>query len=155
MSWEQVENVIAVNFTAAIATLIEAKQLMLPRGRGTLAGMSSLAGLRAMPNSGAYSATKAGLQTFLESLELDLRGTGLKVTDIQPGFVRSEMTDSNNFPMPFFWEVEPAARHCVDGLECGRSVVSFPWQLSWPLRTLGRVLPRPLWRYLTSSQRKS
>ncbi|MFT7484928.1 MAG: short-subunit dehydrogenase [Candidatus Paceibacteria bacterium] len=153
MTWGEAENVIAVNFTAAISTLIEAKELMLPRGRGTLAAISSLAGLRAMPGSGAYCATKAGLQTFLETMELDLAGTGLEVADIQPGFVRSEMTDSNASPMPFFWEVERAAKVCVAGLERRNSVISFPWQLSWPLRSVFKLLPRRWWRNLITRSR--
>ena len=150
LTWEQVENVVAVNFTAALATLVEGKQLMLPRGHGTLAATSSLAGLRGMPGSGAYSATKAGLQSFLESMELDLQGTGLRVIDTQPGFVRSEMTDKNKFPMPFLWEVERAAKVCVEGLERGKPVIHFPWQMSWSLR-VARVLPRWLWRRLATA----
>jgi NAD(P)-dependent dehydrogenase (short-subunit alcohol dehydrogenase family) len=150
MVWEQAENVVAVNFTAALATLLLAKELMRPRGLGTLAGTSSLAGLRGLPGSGAYSATKAGLQAFLEGLELELQGSGLRVVDIQPGFVRSEITDGNNFNMPFLWEVERAARVCADGLEAKRSVIHFPWQLSWPMRLAAALLPRPLWRILIS-----
>jgi NAD(P)-dependent dehydrogenase (short-subunit alcohol dehydrogenase family) len=150
LRWEDVSRVLEVNFTGAIATLLAAKDVMLPRGRGTLVGVSSLAGLRSLPGSGAYSATKAGLQVFLETLELDLRPLGLKVVDIQPGFVRSEMTDRNDFHMPFMLEVEDCAVRCVDGMEAGKSLIHFPWQLSWPLRYVARVLPRPVWRLISS-----
>lgn len=153
MDWQDVARLADVNFRGALATLVAAKEVMLPRGYGTLAGVSSLAGLRALPSSGAYSASKAGLQAFLETLELDLRPSGLRVVDIQPGFVRSEMTDRNDFEMPLLMEVELCARICADGLEAGRSVVHFPWQLSWPLR-LGRALPRPWWRLLAGRLRR-
>jgi len=149
MQWEDVEDVLDVNIKGAIATLIEGMQLMLPRRRGTLVGMSSLAGVRAMPGSGVYAATKAAMQSFVETLEIDLCRSGLTVIDIQPGFVRTAMTDSNTHAMPFLVEVEVAARRCVDGMEKGSSVIAFPWQLALPLRTLGRVMPRPLWRWVT------
>ncbi len=59
------------------------------------------------------------------------------------------MTDNQKFPMPFLVEVDTAAEHCLRGLEAGKSVISFPWQLAWPTRTLGRYLPRTLWRLLS------
>jgi len=149
--WEDVEEVIEVNFTAALATLIEGKNLMLPRCTGTLVGMSSLAGERGMPGAGAYAATKAGLQSFLETLEIDLRRSGLTIVDIQPGFVRTPMTDANTGKMPFLMEVERAAVLCVDGIQRGDSVISFPWQLSWLARGLVRYLPRPVWRWIAQA----
>lgn len=150
LEWSDVVDVMDVNLRGAVATLIAGMNLMLPRGRGTLAGVSSLAGTRGMPTSGAYSASKAGLQAFLETLEIDLQPTGLRVVDIQPGFVRTPMTDVNDFKMPFLMDLEDAGALCVRGLERGESVVTFPWQLAWPLRTLGRAMPRALWRWLSS-----
>ncbi|MFT7668083.1 MAG: short-subunit dehydrogenase [Planctomycetota bacterium] len=148
LAWGDVQDVVQVNFVGAIATLLAGKDVMISRGKGTLVGVSSLAGVRAMPESGAYSATKAGLQNFLETLELDLRHLGLRVVDIQPGFVRSEMTEDIEFKMPFFMEVDDCAVRCIDGIEAGRSVISFPWQLAWPLRMFGRIVPRAFWRVL-------
>jgi NADP-dependent 3-hydroxy acid dehydrogenase YdfG len=145
LTFEDVENVIDVNIKGAVATLIAGMRVMLPRGRGTLAGVSSLAGVRAMPQSGMYPATKAALQSFLESLDMDLRDTGLRVVDIQPGWVRTPMTDVVEHKMPFMVEVEDSAKVCLRGLERGAPVVAFPWQLAWPLKTLGRALPRRIW----------
>jgi short-subunit dehydrogenase len=153
LAWEDVSNLLAVNVTGAFATLVAGKDMMLPRGRGTLVGVSSLAGVRALPGSGAYSASKAALSTFLETLELDLRASGLGVVDIQPGFVESEMTDKNDFDMPFMVRVERASQICVDRIEAQASVVSFPWQLAMPLKLAGRFLPRSLWRALASRMR--
>ena len=145
VSWEGVEPVLRVNVLGAVATLAAALPMMRTRGRGTLAGISSLAALRGMPDSGAYSASKACLSTWLESLQIDLDGTGVTVVDVQPGFVRTPMTDRNRGPMPFLLEVDDAARRTVDGLERGRLLVSYPAGLSLPLRTLARWMPRRLW----------
>jgi len=145
MTREDVEEVIDVNVKGAMVTLIEGMHAMLPRGTGTLAGVSSLAGVRAMPRGGAYPASKAALSSLLESLQIELHESGLKVVDIQPGWVRTPMTDSIEHPMPFLVEVEDAARRCVVALERGSPVLAFPWQLAWPLKTLGRALPRGVW----------
>lgn len=135
---------IDVNVRGAIATLLAALPPMLQRGRGTLAGVSSLAGRRAMPGSGSYSASKAALSGFLETMRIDLGPCGLAVVDIRPGFVRTPMTAANRFTMPFLWEVERAARVSVDALERGRAVCAFPWQMRW-LTSFARALPDPLW----------
>ena len=146
LSLDNVLHVAQVNFTGALATLVAGKDAMLPRGRGTLVGVASLAGFRGLPDSGAYSATKAGLQTFLESLSLDLDGTGLVVVDISPGFVRSEMTDRNAFRMPFLMETGEAVQRFVDAVEAGEPQTTFPWQLAVPLRLGAKLAPRGLWR---------
>jgi short-subunit dehydrogenase len=146
LSLDNVLNIAQVNFTGALATLVAGKDAMLPRGRGTLVGVASLAGFRGLPDSGAYSASKAGLQTFLESLSLDLEGTGLTVVDISPGFIRSEMTDRNAFRMPFLMETEEAVQRFVDAVEAGLPQVTFPWQLAVPLRIGAKLAPRGLWR---------
>ena len=149
LDWEAVADVLAVNVVGAAATLFSALPLFRERRAGTLVGVSSLAGVRALPGSGAYSASKAALSTLLESLEIDLRDTGVRVVDVQPGFVRTAMTERNEFRMPFLLELDDAVRRTVAGLESGRSVVSYPWQLAWPLKVGARVLPRGVWRGLT------
>lgn len=67
------------------------------------------------------------------------------MVDIQPGWVRTPMTDSHDYAMPFLVEVEDAAKSCVVALERGVSVHAFPWQTAWLLKTLGRALPRKWW----------
>lgn len=155
LSLDNVLHVAQVNFTGALATLVAGKDAMLPRGRGTLVGVASLAGFRGLPDSGAYSATKAGLQTFLESLSLDLDGTGLVVVDISPGFVRSEMTDRNAFRMPFLMETGEAVQRFVDAVEAGEPQTTFPWQLAVPLRLGAKLAPRGLWRRAVRSAKGS
>ena len=147
-------NLAQVNFTGALATLVAGKDVMLPRGRGTLVGVASVAGFRGLPSSGAYSATKAGLSTFLESLQLDLEGTGLTVVDVSPGFIKSEMTDLNDFRMPFLMETDDAVQRFVDAVEAGRPVVHFPWQLAFPLKWGAKFAPRGLWKWAVNKGKK-
>ncbi|MCB9914536.1 MAG: SDR family NAD(P)-dependent oxidoreductase [Planctomycetes bacterium] len=149
LTWEQVDETFAVNLRGAAATLLAGRDAMLPRGRGTLCAITSLAATRGMPTSGAYCASKAGLATFVETLEIELRATGLRFVDVQPGFVVSEMTDKNTGHMPLLMQTAPAVARIVRGLERGDSVVAFPRRMAWPLRTLGKLMPRALWRFLS------
>ena len=139
-SWAFSEQMIDANVNGAIATLLAAVPHMVSRGSGQLVGVSSIAGLRALPNSAVYSASKAALSTFLEATRIDLRSSGVKVTDIQPGFVTTPATDKNNFKMPFKWPVEKAARVIVKRLQRAPSVIAFPWPLVTALR-IARLLP--------------
>jgi len=147
LSWDDLERVLRVNAVGAIATLHAGLARMLPRGRGTLAGISSVAAYRGLPTSGAYSASKACLSTYLETLRADLRGSGVRVVDVRPGFVRTEMTAGAAFPMPFLMGVEPATRRIVRGLERGTAQVAFPWPMQLALG-VAQALPNALWRGL-------
>lgn len=148
LSFEEIDETLGVNVRGAFATLHAGLEVCLPRGRGTLCGISSLASLGGMPGSGAYAASKAALSTFLQTLRLDLRGTGVRVVDVQPGFVVSEMTGGGTehpvFRSRSMVATEEAARRIVDGVQGGRAVVSFPRSESVPLRVL-RSGPRVLW----------
>lgn len=115
---------------------------MVAAGRGTIAGVASLAGFRGLPRSGAYSASKAALVTLLESTRVDLRPTGVKVVTVCPGYVRSELTDRNDpGDMWFIIEADDSARRILRGIEEGRRLVHFPWQLSIPVLYLLHWLP--------------
>lgn len=144
LRWEDVEPVVAVNVAGAAATLTAVLPRMVERRRGHLVGISSLAGLRGMPRSAAYSASKAFLSTFLEGLRVDLRGTGVAVTDVRPGFVRTPMTAQNRFRMPFLLEVEEATAEILRGIERRAPVVAFPAPLAAAVG-VGRLLPAHLW----------
>jgi short-subunit dehydrogenase len=107
---------------------------MMARSSGHLVGISSLAGRRALPGSAAYCATKAALSAFLESLRIDLHRAGIRVTDVQPGFVDTAAVQSEKHPTPFLWPADKAARVIARRLERGPRIVAFPW----PLRLLTR-----------------
>lgn len=129
-----------VNLIGATATLAGALDPMLARGHGTLAAVTSLAGRRGMPGSGAYAASKAALIAYLESLRCELEPRGLSVVELRPGFVHTPLTARNQFRMPFVWPVERAARVCVDALCVRRRVRAFPWPLVLATGAL-RLLP--------------
>ncbi len=108
---------------------------MLEQGSGVVAGISSLAAFRGLPSSGPYSASKAALSALLESTRVDLRGTGVDVVTVCPGFVKSEMTRRNDpRSMPFLMETPAGAAAVVAGIEARRRVVHFPWQLSYAMK---------------------
>jgi len=125
--WELTQRIIDVNITGAAATLTAVLPRMVERNRGHLVGISSLASHRGMPRNAAYSGSKAFLNTFLESLRVDLGGTGVRVTCIQPGFVKSEMTADIQHPMPFLLETEPAVAMMGRAIVRGEAVYGFPW----------------------------
>ena len=152
IEWTNVQKVIDVNVTGAAATLTAVLPAMVKRNRGQLVAVSSLAGFTPLPSYGAYNASKAFLSMFVESLRMDLIGTGVKLTLIHPGFVKSEMTAQSPFPMPFLLETADAVQRMADAIDRGEAELSFPWQLSAAVRT-ARLLPSNL-RALLSARVK-
>jgi NAD(P)-dependent dehydrogenase (short-subunit alcohol dehydrogenase family) len=112
--------------------------------RGALVGIASVAGFRGLPGSGAYSASKAAAITYLESLRLELRGTGVAVITICPGYVATPMTAGNPYRMPFLRGADRAARLVARAIERRRRFYVLPWQMALVGRLL-RVLPRPVY----------
>jgi short-subunit dehydrogenase len=119
---------------------------MIAQNSGTIAGISSLASFRGLPNSGAYSSSKAAFNTLLEAARIDLRETGVRVVTVCPGFVKSEITAANDpRDMVFLLETADGAKRILDGIRAGRRIVHFPWPLSWPMKyILGNM---PGWLY--------
>jgi short-subunit dehydrogenase len=144
MKWEDIARNLDVNVRGAMATLHAAIPIFLANKGGHLVGVTSLAGRRALPNSAPYSASKAALSTFLESLRIDLAEAGIRVTDVQPGFVDTPMTQGNTHPMPFKWSSDRAARYIVRKLESAPPTIAFPWPLAF-LTRLARSMPA--WLY--------
>ena len=130
---------------------------MLARRTGRIAVVASVTGFAALPMAAAYGATKAFLISMSESLRADLAGedTGVEVTVVAPGFVRTALTDQNDFEMPFLIEAPEAARIIADGLERGDPEISFPRRMTFAMKALGRFLPGPLRRrYVAGVARK-
>ena len=117
---------------------------MIERRSGHFAGVASLAGLRGLPTSSVYSATKAAMQAFLEATRVELAPLGVAVTTINPGFVVSPMTEKNKFKMPFLMTAERAARIIADGLERRARVVQFPKPMSMLMR-FARAMPNAVY----------
>lgn len=117
---------------------------MIQRRSGHLVAVSSLAGYRGLPGSGAYSASKGAVTNLMESLRIELRRHGVAVTTICPGFVKTPLTDRNTYAMPFIMDLEPAARLMHRAIRRRRAHYAFPWQLA-TLARLGRLLPARLY----------
>ena len=114
------------------------------RRRGHLLVVSSVAGYRGLPSSLAYGATKAALINLCEGLKFDFDRLGLKIQLVNPGFVRTPLTDKNKFPMPFLMEVEDAADRVVDGMAGNSFEITFPRRFAYGLKLM-RMLP--YWAY--------
>jgi hypothetical protein len=113
---------------------------MRARGRGTLVGIASVAGIRGLPGSEAYCASKAAVISYCESLRVELRKTGVRVVTISPGFVRTPLTAKNPYRMPFLMEPQDFARQAADAIAAGVSYRVIPWQMGAVAKLL-RLLP--------------
>jgi short-subunit dehydrogenase len=125
-----VEKMFRVNVLGVVYSLEAVLPEMLQRGRGHLAAVSSLASYKGLPGESGYTASKAALNVFLEGLRIQLRSKGVAVTTICPGFVKTPMTEVNEFKMPWLLSADEAARRIVGALKRKRKVYNFPWQLS-------------------------
>ena len=142
-SWEAVRGPATVNFAGTLATLTAVLPRMEQRRRGHLVGISSLSSLGALPGAAAYAAPKAGLSMFLDCLRLDLRGTGVSVTTVYAGFVRTKMVEGATGPLPQLLDPSDAARRIWRRLPGRPARIDFPQPLAWLARLAG-ALPRPL-----------
>jgi short-subunit dehydrogenase len=152
LAWDDYRRGAAVNMDGAVATLLAVLPRLCARKRGHLVGMSSLAQYRGLPGNAMYCATKAFLSTFLESLRADLRGVGVAVTDVRPGFVDTQMTREASGPHPFLVRPERAADIIVRGIAKRSAVVAFPWQLAAVARC-GTLLPARVYDHIATSAR--
>ncbi|MFO1302387.1 MAG: SDR family oxidoreductase [Burkholderiales bacterium] len=116
---------------------------MRDQGSGVLAGVASVAGFRGLPGSGAYCGSKSAAITYLESLRVELRGTGVSVVTICPGFVETPLTARNPYRMPFLITADKAAVLMANAIEDRKRFYVLPWQMALLGRAL-RCLPRPL-----------
>jgi short-subunit dehydrogenase len=121
------------------------------RGSGRLVGIASVAGIRGLPGHGAYCSSKAAVISYCESLRGELRGTGVKVVTIAPGYVKTELTAGNSYSMPFLMEAQAFARKAVDLIEAGGSYQVIPWQMGVVAKLL-RLLPNALFDRLLSGR---
>jgi len=146
-----------VNYEGTVHALSAVLPRMVAENKGHVVAVSSIAAFRGVPPGGSYSAAKAAVHTLMEAWAAELNGTGVTVTTINPGFVRTPATDKNKFPMPFKIEADLAARIMADGLERRKRYIVFPWQMRW-LAHLWRPLPwwifEPVVRRLAPNPKK-
>jgi NAD(P)-dependent dehydrogenase (short-subunit alcohol dehydrogenase family) len=146
---EVFQHVMDINVMGTVQTFQPFVEGMRAAGSGRLVGIASVAGFRGLPGAGAYSASKAALISYLESLRIELRGSGVKVVTICPGYIKTPMTDINTYPMPFILEADEAARRMAHVIESGRSFAVVPWQMALVGRAL-KLLPNWLYDALFS-----
>ncbi len=129
ISWSNTEKIIDVNVKGAAATICAALPGMVARNRGHIVGVSSLARHRGLPQYAAYAASKAFLSSFLEGLRIDLHDSDVNVTCLQPGFVKTAMTERNKFYMPFLMDLEEGVEQMAGAIVRREREYSFPWQM--------------------------
>ena len=123
---DTIRHLFAVNVDGVLNTVLPAIEPMLARRRGQIAIVSSLASFFGSPGAGAYCATKAAERLFGEALRRELAPYGIEVSVICPGFVRTAMTASNDFPMPFVIDADRAASIILRGLKRNKGRIAFP-----------------------------
>jgi len=124
---------------------------MLERGAGTLVGIGSIAGVRGLPGHGAYCASKAAVTAYCESLRGELRGSGVRVVTVCPGYIDTPLTRQNRYAMPFLMPAEDFADQEFAAVAAGTSHRVIPWQMAWVARLL-RLLPNALFDRLLSGR---
>jgi short-subunit dehydrogenase len=135
---------VEINYMGVVNGIAALLPRLLARGCGHFAVIASVAGYRGLPTAAAYGPTKAALINLCEALKPDLDQRGIGISIVNPGFVRTAMTETNRFAMPFLMEPEDAARRIAAGLAAGRFEVAFPRRFVFMLK-LARLLPYGLY----------
>jgi short-subunit dehydrogenase len=145
---KKIKNVINVNFLGVIDCVKAVEEYFKNKRSGHISIVSSIAGYRGLPNSSGYGPSKAALTNFCESIYFDFKKFGVRVSIVSPGFIKTPLTDKNEFPMPFLKTADYAANKIFDGLVKGNSFeIHFPKGLTLTLKFL-RILPYKIYLYL-------
>ncbi|HTT39303.1 MAG TPA: SDR family oxidoreductase [Burkholderiales bacterium] len=137
------QEILDINVMGTVNTFQPFVAAMRAAGGGTLVGIASVAGFRGLPGSGAYCASKAAVIAYLEALRVELRGTGVAVVTISPGYIATPMTEKNPYPMPFLMRADRAAKRMVDAIERRTRHIVVPWQMG-VVGLLLKMMPRPV-----------
>ncbi len=138
---ETYHHVLGTNVGGAVNWIEAVLPDMLQARSGTIAGIASLAAWRGLPGAGAYSASKAALVTLLESTRVDLRGTGVSVVTVCPGFIKNGDRPADEKGRAFLMETEDGVRRILAGIDRKQRLVHFPWQLSYLMKYAVRNMP--------------
>ena len=145
----KLKKVLEVNVAGLAATFAVFAPGMREAGRGTLAGIASVAGFRGLAGNGAYCASKAAAISWMESLRVELYGSGVSVVCICPGYIDTPMTRVNRFRMPFLITADDAARRIARAIESKRRLAVIPWQMALVALAL-RAMPGWLYDRIAS-----
>ena len=141
------QQVMDINVLGVVKTFQPFLSAMREVGHGSLVGIASVAGFRGLPGASAYSASKAALISYLESLRVELHGSGVRVMTICPGYIKTPMTDINPYPMPFILPADVAALRIACAIACGNSHIVIPWQMGL-VGCMLKLLPNRLYDFL-------
>ena len=148
--------VLEINLLGMLNTFHPFVAAMRTAKRGRLVGIASVAGIRGIPGAGAYCASKAAVISYLESLRVELHGSGVTVSTIVPGYIATPMTNVNTYAMPFILPADEAARRIARNIARGSRYAVVPWQMGIAAKLL-RLMPIPLfdWLFFSHAGRKS
>ncbi len=141
--------ILDINVLGMVRTFQPFIDAMTSAKSGSLVGMASVAGFRGLPGSSAYSASKAAAISYLESLRVELRGSGIQVTTLCPGYIATPMTARNSYHMPFKMTAQQAAQKMIFAIDGRRDFVVLPWQMAVVGRLM-RILPNRLYDTLAA-----
>jgi short-subunit dehydrogenase len=150
---ELAEKIFGTNIFGIIYWIEQLLPDFIDRKEGMIVGISSLADKKGFSKSGFYSASKAAATIYLEGLSSDLRKYGIKVLTVRPGFVRTPMTDKNEFKMPFLMEAEKAVDIILKGIKKEKRMIQFPWPLVM-LTNAAKFIPNSLFEILEHARLK-
>lgn len=146
---EKLREIMRINLDGVFNTVNPLIPRMQARKAGQIVLISSMAGFRGLPNAPAYSVSKVAVRAYADALRPLLKGDGIDVSVVFPGFVKTPLTDINSFPMPFLMSAEKAADIILCGVEQKKASIAFPWQM-YMLCWLLSVLPRKLSDFILS-----
>jgi len=138
---------IEVNFMGLINVMSVILPFLKQQQKGHIAMISSLAGFFGLPNSSGYGPSKAAMMNYSESIYNDCKKNNIHVSIINPGFIKTRLTEQNKFKMPFLMSAEEAAKIIYNGLEKKKYDITFPFMMSLIFKTL-RILPKPVFLFL-------
>ena len=144
------QDVMDINVIGTVKTFQPFINEMRKAKRGTLVGIASVAGFRGLPGAAAYSASKAAMISYLESLRVELCKDGINVIAICPGYIDTPMTQDNPYPMPFLISAETAAKKIKRAITYRRGEVVIPWQMALFSKVF-KILPRPIYDSMFSN----
>jgi short-subunit dehydrogenase len=144
---EHAENTFGANVFGIIYWVEQLLPGFLKNREGIITGVSSLADNRGFSESGFYCSSKAAASIYLEGLRVELKPYNVKVITVKPGFVKTAMTDKNNFEMPLLMSVDEASSIIIEGIKKEKRIIQFPWQTVWLTRFVG-LLPGFIYEYL-------
>jgi NAD(P)-dependent dehydrogenase (short-subunit alcohol dehydrogenase family) len=150
------ERIVATNLNATVATFApfiaqfrEQRLSRRPPHPPRLVAIASVAGIRGLPGASAYSASKAAVISYCESLRVELHGSGIRVVTILPGYIDTPMTRTNSYRMPFLMPAERFAARAIAAIDAGTSYRVIPWQMGVVARLL-RCLPNVVYDWAFS-----